>query len=185
MRSLMLLLAALTGPLSLAGGPATAVEPCQPDAAALPAQVESAAVVASANVIQVTTSRTSTVATVRVTARHKGEVDEEAQVVIGTGPCELAPKPGEAWLVVADRDDRGLLVASPQGGTQVLDLALERRVTGLVADAEAAGEGPSLEQVRYDEPLSFRTLAIPGLALVALGFVGLAVSRVLGRTKKA
>lgn len=189
MRSLMLLPAA--GLLALGAAPAAAVdaapvaEPCKPDAAALPAQVEQAAVVASATIVEVTTSRTSTVATVRVTNTHKGDLGEQAQVVIGTGPCELTPKPAEAWLVVASRDERGQLVASPQGDTQALDLALERRVVGLVADAQDAADSPRLEAVGDDEPPAFRLLAIPGFALVGLGLLGIVGAGILGRTKKA
>lgn len=136
------------------------------------------------------TSRTSTVRVERV---FKGEMITTAAVDVVTtrtfANCTRELQLGENYVFFVESDEG--FTATGCGGTAVANAQLLTQVERLLGEGRAPvpsepaepSEPPTatFEPVNTDEPASLTRVAAPGLALVLVGLLGLAVVRRLSR----
>lgn len=135
------------------------------------------------------TSRTSTVRVERV---YKGEMITTATVDVVTtrtfANCTRELELGENYVFFVESDEG--FTATGCGGTAVANAQLLTQVERQLGEGRAPvppvpepSEPPTatFEPVNTDEPASLTRVAAPGLALVLVGLLGLAVVRRLSR----
>jgi hypothetical protein len=131
-------------------------------------------------------SRTSTVRVERV---YKGDMitTETADVVTtrAFGNCNRELVQGETYVFFVESDEG--FTATACGGTTIASTQLITQVENLLGDGRepVPPEPPtaSFGPVVVDDPTSLTRVAAPGLALVLIGLLGLAVVRRLARPR--
>lgn len=192
MRLLRLLLLALLPVAGVAATAAPATAACEAPTRPFPAQLEAAEAVFSGVVASVRPGvRDSRVITVRVGRVWAGSgLTGDVRVRTTTDDCGLAARPGQEWLLLAGRDDRGRLASTQPSGSRLLSPEVEAAVVrelgeGRAEPAPAPPAQPELTMVADSEPRGFWSLALPGLLLLGGGLVLWVAARLLGRRRGA
>jgi hypothetical protein len=131
-------------------------------------------------------SRTSTVQVERV---YKGEMITTATVDVVTtrtfGNCTSELRQGENYVFFVESNEG--FTATGCGGTTVANAQLITQVENLLGEGRAPvpPEPPTatFSPVSTEDPASLTRVAAPGLALVLIGLLGLAVVRRLARPR--
>ena len=132
------------------------------------------------------TSRTSTVSVERV---YKGEMITTPTVDVVTtrtfANCTSELQLGENYVFFVESDEG--FTATGCGGTSVANAQLITQVENLLGHGPRPGATGAADRAvlrdNTDEPASLTRLAAPGLALVLIGLLGLAVVRRLSRPR--
>lgn len=133
-----------------------------------------------------TSSRTSTVRVARV---YKGQMITTTEVDVVTtrtfGNCTAELEKGETYVFFVESDEG--FTATGCGGTKLASTQLITQVERLLGSGRppVAPEAPeaTFDPVSADDPASLTRVAAPGLALVLIGLLGLAVVRRLARPR--
>ena len=134
-------------------------------------------------------SRTSSVRVGKVYKPRRYELITTETVEVMTSAafadCTQALRPGETYMFFVESDEG--FAATGCGGTAVLTSKLTTQVQRFLGAGRPAvpQQPPTAEftTVNSDEPTSLTRLAAPGLALVLVGLLGLAVVRRVGRSR--